>query len=122
MAFASALTGMSDVVRGCALVACYLGYYFLSEGLWGATPAKLLFGLRVRSLAGGRCSWLQAGIRTVLRVIEVNPFLFGGLPAGIAILATTRRQRLGDLWAGTVVVANWKSQGAFTQTVGLEPQ
>jgi uncharacterized RDD family membrane protein YckC len=39
-----------------------------------------------------------------LRLIEVNPFLVGGLPAGLVLLLTRRRQRLGDLLAGTYVV------------------
>jgi hypothetical protein len=45
-------------------------------------------------------------LRTLLRVIEVNPILLGALPAGIMLLVTKRRQRLGDLLAGTVVISN----------------
>ena len=46
----------------------------------------------------------RALLRTVLRVIEVNPFVFGAIPAGIAVLASPNRQRLGDMAAGTFVV------------------
>ena len=63
----------------------------------------MLFGLWVRRLEGGPCSWKQAGIRTIARLIEVNPLLLGGLPAGIVILMTEKRQRIGDILAGTVV-------------------
>jgi uncharacterized RDD family membrane protein YckC len=103
---ASFLSGSTDVVRGSAFVGTYLAYYLLSEGLLGATPGKMVFGLRVRRLSGESCTWLQAGIRTLLRVIEVNPVLLGALPAGIVILATKRKQRLGDMLAGTVVVSS----------------
>ena len=45
----------------------------------------------------------KALIRTALRLIEVNPLLIGGFPAGIVMLATKRHQRLGDPRAGTCV-------------------
>ena len=41
-----------------------------------------------------------------MRLLEVNPLLFGGLPAGIAILTSERKQRIGDMLAGTVVVSS----------------
>lgn len=44
-------------------------------------------------------------VRTLLRVVEANPLLFGGVPAGVCILASKRNQRLGDLAAGTLVVS-----------------
>jgi uncharacterized RDD family membrane protein YckC len=43
-------------------------------------------------------------LRTLLRIVEVNPLLFGGLSAGLSIAATKRHQRLGDILAGTLVV------------------
>jgi uncharacterized RDD family membrane protein YckC len=97
--------GVPDVVWGIIAAAAYLGYYFLAEGLLSATPGKFLFGLRVRSVCSGKCTWLQIGIRTLLRLVEVDPILLGGVPAGIFILTTEKRQRLGDLIAGTVVVS-----------------
>jgi uncharacterized RDD family membrane protein YckC len=47
----------------------------------------------------GRCGWRAALIRTLLRVVGASPLLFGGLPAGVAILVSKRKQRLGDLAA-----------------------
>jgi len=87
-----------------AAVSAYLAYYFLSEWLLGTTPGKLIFRLRVRQMSGERCTAAQTAVRTLLRLLEVNPLLFGAIPAGIAILITKRRQRIGDLLAGTVVV------------------
>nr|QQZ49185.1 hypothetical protein JKL49_18910 [Phenylobacterium glaciei] len=43
-------------------------------------------------------------VRTLTRLIEANPFLLGGIPAGLIANFTKRRQRLGDLLAGTYVV------------------
>jgi len=85
-----------------AAFSSYFGYFYFSEWLLGGTPAKLFFGLRVRQLSGERCTARQIAIRNLIRILEINPVL-GGLPAGIAILSTKRRQRLGDLFAGTVV-------------------
>jgi len=103
LASAMAIPPEQVVWRGTALVAIYLGYFFLFEALVGSTPGKMIFGLWVRRLEGGSCSWQQAAVRTLARVIEVNPLVFGAIPAGVAILATTNRQRIGDLIAGTVV-------------------
>jgi uncharacterized RDD family membrane protein YckC len=95
---------IGDIATGTVAFGSYLGYYFLPEWLFGTTVGKSLFSLRVRQLSGARCTARQAAIRTVMRLIEVNPLLLGALPAGISILATEHKQRLGDLLAGTVVV------------------
>lgn len=87
-----------------ALCLTYLGYFFTFEALWSRTPGKYFQGLVVVNLDGSRCGWRAALIRTLLRAVEANPLLFGGVPAGIAISASQRRQRLGDLAAGTLVV------------------
>jgi uncharacterized RDD family membrane protein YckC len=95
---------LGDIGAGCAALSTYMCYYFLPEWLFGATIGKSIFALRVRQVTGERCTATQIAIRTLMRLVEVNPFLLGALPAGIAILATSRRQRLGDLLAKTVVV------------------
>jgi uncharacterized RDD family membrane protein YckC len=41
-----------------------------------------------------------------MTILEVNPLLLGGLPAGLVIISTKRKQRIGDLLAGTLVVPN----------------
>jgi len=83
----------------------YLAYFFLMEALWSRTVGKLFQGLVIRKLDGTRCDWKAALIRSVLRIVEVNPLLLGGLPAGLVIIATERKQRIGDLLAGTLVVS-----------------
>jgi uncharacterized RDD family membrane protein YckC len=84
----------------------YLGlvllYYFVFEAATQATLGKLLLGLRVMNLAGGRPSAGSIGLRTVLRIVDWLPLLY--VIGFIALLATgARRQRLGDLAAKTNV-------------------
>ena len=78
-------------------------YYFALETSIGQTVGKRLLGLRVLRADGGRPSgWAIAG-RTLLRLIDGLPVLY--LAGFIIMLATgrARRQRLGDLAAGTAV-------------------
>lgn len=101
----AALKSDSPYVAGTALCLTYLVYFFAFEALWSRTQGKYLQGLVVVNFDGGRCGWRAALVRTLLRVVEANPLLFGGLPAGLAVLASKRNQRLGDLAAGTLVVS-----------------
>ncbi len=100
---AAAVPSTAVVLRTAVLVAAYLGYFFVSEAAIGTSPGKLAFGLWVRRLEGGPCSIWQAAMRTLARLVEVNPLFFGARPAGVAILASTNRQRFGDMMAGTAV-------------------
>jgi uncharacterized RDD family membrane protein YckC len=109
--------GIVNSLGGVAVVAgwvsTYLADFFLFETLWSRTPGKHFFGLRVCQSDGRPCTLRSALLRTLMRILEVNPLLFGGLPAGIMLLVTKRKQRLGDLLAGTVVIAN-KNLPQFT--------
>ena len=48
----------------------------------------------------------RAFLRTLTRLIEVNPFMLGGIPAGIIAHYSKQGQRLGDMAGGTWVVAS----------------
>lgn len=90
----------------------YLAYFIVLEALWSRTVGKFFQGLVVRKLDGSPCGWKSALIRGGLRIVEVNPLLLGGLPAGLVIISNKRKQRIGDVLAGTVVVPNnlaWES-------------
>jgi uncharacterized RDD family membrane protein YckC len=107
------------VVKAVCFFLIYLAYFVVLEGLWSRTLGKFFQGLVVRKLDGSPCDWRGALIRGALRIIEVNPLLFGGLPAGLVIIASERKQRIGDLLAGTVVVSNkliWESSSAESTT------
>lgn len=84
-------------------------YFTLFEGSkLGATPGKLIFGLRVVQKSGAKVSMSQSIIRNVLRVIDMLPAIGMLLPlyfVGLVSCMCSRHfQRLGDLAAGTVVV------------------
>jgi uncharacterized RDD family membrane protein YckC len=81
-----------------------IGYFPVFEHIYGRTLGKLVCRVRVVDTAGARPSWGQACVRTLLRLIEVNPALLGGLPAGIAVLTSKKRQRIGDMAANTFVL------------------
>ncbi len=94
------------VLRGIFVVVGYLSYFLILEGLWGRTLGKYFQGLVVLKLDGVKAGWVSALIRTLLRIIEVNPALFGGIPAGLVLISSERKQRIGDMLAGTVVVSD----------------
>jgi uncharacterized RDD family membrane protein YckC len=79
-------------------------YFPVVEGLWGRSLGKLITGTIVVDNTGRPPGILKAGLRTLTRLVEVNPILVGGIPAGIAVAMSKRRQRLGDMLAQTYVV------------------
>lgn len=97
------LPDFDPLLKGLSFYLFFLLYYQITE-YFGATPAKWWFGLCVRTINGGRASFSQIAIRTLFRVVEVNPIFLGLFPAALAVLCTRRHIRLGDWFAGTVVV------------------
>jgi len=79
-------------------------YFPVLEGFTGFTLGKLIVRIKVVDAAGGLPGFKKALLRTLLRLVEVNPFLFGGIPAGFTVLVNKKRQRLGDMVAGTFVL------------------
>ncbi len=92
------------MLRLAIVIGVYLSYYLLFERLFAATPGKLLTGLVVVQFNGRACTSRQVVIRTLFRIVEVNPVLLGGLPAAARIVMSKHRQRFGDRMAGTIVV------------------
>ncbi|MEO8632705.1 MAG: RDD family protein [Chloroflexota bacterium] len=78
-------------------------YFILFEWLGnGQTIGKRIFGLRVIADDGAPASFTAVLVRNLLRVIDFLPGFYGiGL---LAIVVSSRSQRLGDLAAGTFVV------------------
>ncbi|TPW22683.1 hypothetical protein FH712_15045 [Marinobacter nauticus] len=79
-------------------------YFPVFERLIGATIGKLVFEIRVVDDNGDKPTFFQAIIRGILRALEVNPILFGGVPAGIFAMLSEHHQRAGDRLAGTYVL------------------
>lgn len=100
-------------------VGLLIAYFPATEALFGRTLGKLLTRTRVVDGAGRRPSIVQAVVRTLFRLIEVNPLLLGGLPAGIAVLASRHKQRLGDMVAGTYVLLERDVRGMANPPVAV---
>jgi uncharacterized RDD family membrane protein YckC len=104
--FLGLLTGRSDVtVLVIAVVGFVLfwAYWILPEALWsGQTLGKRLLHLRVIDARGGPVTPGQAVVRNLLRIVDFLPTSYA--IGAVAIFASARNQRLGDLAAGTVVV------------------
>lgn len=100
----SLLESFDELTQGVLGVAIFFGYYWVCEGLAGTTPGKKMLDLCVVDRDGKKPSWKQITIRSLWRLIEVNPLIVGGLPAAIAIYSTSTHQRFGDKMAGTYVV------------------
>jgi uncharacterized RDD family membrane protein YckC len=81
-----------------------VGYPAIMETFWnGRTLGKAAMGLRVVTREGAPVRFRHAAIRAMLGVVEI--FAFAGIPAVVSIIVTRRDQRLGDLVAGTLVLA-----------------
>jgi uncharacterized RDD family membrane protein YckC len=89
------------------LFVLFTGYFALFEWLWdGQTPGKRLLKLRVIREDGRPITLWEAIARNLLRIFDTFPGFFVpvysiGL---IAVFLSNRDQRVGDLFAGTVVI------------------
>jgi uncharacterized RDD family membrane protein YckC len=89
--------GLGAVMLGWALY-----YHFALESGDGQTVGKKLMKLRVVLANGSPAGMREIAVRTVLRVVDG----FGVYVVGLIVMMVSgeRRQRLGDLAAGTIVV------------------
>lgn len=79
------------------------GYPTALETLWGGrTLGKAVFGLRVVTTEGAPVRFRHAAIRAALGLVDFA--LTWGVAAVVSSLVSRRRQRLGDMVAGTVVL------------------
>jgi uncharacterized RDD family membrane protein YckC len=93
------------------------GYFWVSEAMWsGQTIGKKAFRLRAVGDRGEPLTFVQAGIRNVVRIVDFLPYGYGvGL---VVMFINGKGKRLGDLAAGTLVVKDsdhvwlWQLPGA----------
>ncbi len=111
-------TGMLDEIRREApkwliaimifvLFLLFAGYFIFFEWFWdGQTPGKRLLKLRVIREDGRPITLWEAIARNLLRVFDATPgFLLPIYSVGlIVIFLSNRDQRVGDIFAGTVVI------------------
>jgi uncharacterized RDD family membrane protein YckC len=96
----------ADAAQSAATVlyfAVSLLYGILAEWFWrGQTIGKRLLGLRVVEASGLRLRPSQIIVRNLLRFVDLLPGLY--LIGGVCCVLSSRRQRLGDIAAGTIVI------------------
>ena len=96
------------------------GYPALLETQWnGQTVGKRVLGLRVVTVEGSPVRFRHAAIRSVLAVVDffLPPI---GVSATIVALLNRRNQRLGDVFAGTIVLRE-RTGAAFPVPVSFPP-
>jgi uncharacterized RDD family membrane protein YckC len=79
-----------------------LYYYFACESGGGQTLGKRVMRLRVVRADGGEAGMGEIAVRTVLRVVDGIGLYLVGLV--VMLVSGKRRQRLGDMAGGTIVV------------------
>ncbi|MDA8234831.1 MAG: RDD family protein [Clostridia bacterium] len=85
------------------LVFLMYGYSIFFEAIWnGQTPGKKVMKIRVIKANGGAVTFVGVLIRNIMRIIDSLPMAYAvGI---IALLASKKSQRLGDMAAGTMVI------------------
>ena len=112
IALVSDPTGLGDLVVGILIGGAALippTYFWLCGTFMdGRTPGKMLLGLRVVTVDGYPASSLQHLLRSLFLVVDSFPPVLT-YPGFIVALLTSKRQRLGDIVARTLVVRDPKN-------------
>jgi len=96
------------------------GYPAIVEARWnGQTPGKRVLGLRVVTVEGAPVRFRHTSIRSMLAIVD---FLLPpiGVTATIVVLLNRQNQRLGDVFAGTIVLRE-RTGAAFPMPVSFPP-
>lgn len=106
--WAATLLDLDDALSGAVLiiftVLAFVGYPIAFEtATRGRSLGKMALGLRVVSEDGGPERFRQALFRALAGVIEI--WTFAGGPAVICSLLSPKGKRIGDIFAGTVVIS-----------------
>jgi uncharacterized RDD family membrane protein YckC len=106
--WAATLTQLDDALSAAVLiiftVLTLVGYPVIFEtATRGRSLGKMALGLRVVSEDGGPERFRQALFRALASVIEI--WIFTGGPAVICSLLSPKGKRIGDVFAGTVVIS-----------------
>lgn len=106
--WAATLTDLDDALSAAVLiiftVLAFVGYPVVFEtATRGRSLGKMALGLRVVSEDGGPERFRQALFRALAGVIEI--WTFTGGPAVICSLLSPKGKRIGDIFAGTIVIS-----------------
>lgn len=118
-----AFSEMPNWTKAILILAAFMvfaGYFVLFEWLWnGQTPGKRLLKLRVIRDDGRPITLWEAIARNLLRICDAAPgFIVPVYSVGlVTIFLSGRDQRLGDVFAGTVVVRERTAEApTFSET------
>ena len=97
----------------------WTSYFVLFEWKWnGQTPGKRWLKLRVIREDGRPITFWEAAVRNLLRIFDIQPLPFYSIGL-ISVFVSARDQRVGDLFAGTVVVREREAEApTFDQVFG----
>lgn len=95
----------SESVVQTGLSFAWFAFFVILQGITGGSPGKLLFGLRVVDQYGARAGIGKSLGRTLLWVVDAAPWIIP-LVGPIAAFTSNGHRRVGDIAAGTYVVAS----------------
>lgn len=99
--------GQATTIAFLWLAIIVIAYFTGFEAVFGATPGKALLRLHVVMLDGGRPSFGAILMRNVLRLVDILPVFY--IVGALVAESTLHEQRVGDIVAGTIVVARPRS-------------
>jgi uncharacterized RDD family membrane protein YckC len=99
----------------------FTSYFAFFEWLWnGQTPGKKLLKLRVIREDGRPATLWETIARNLMRLFDIMPFPFYSI-GFISVFLSQRDQRIGDLFAGTVVVRERADESPTFDSVIANP-
>jgi uncharacterized RDD family membrane protein YckC len=128
-AIAAAQIGSNTIAYLVAVIGSFIvvfGYFWVCEAFWsGQTVGKKVFRLRAVGDRGEPMTFVQAGVRNVVRIVDFLPYGYG---VGLVVLFINGKgKRLGDLAAGTIVVKDsdyvwlWQLPGGQPAPASVPP-
>ncbi len=97
------------------------GYFAFFEWIWnGQTPGKYWLKLRVIREDGRPVTFFEAAARNLLRLFDMFPVIFYSVGL-ISVFLSGRDQRVGDFFAGTVVVRERTEESPTFEQVFASP-
>jgi uncharacterized RDD family membrane protein YckC len=96
---------LASAVGGLVSLAIFVLYFTLLEGHYGQTVGKMAVKIKVvRETDGAPIDYSEAAVRTILRFLDLIPYIIPYLLGAILIWSSEEKQRLGDRVAHTVVI------------------